>query len=138
MRYFALAALLLLAACGSDSTGPAEPAQISGDWRFTWTMSGSGFVCVSVGDFAIQQSGSEFSGVQEGLGVLDCQGADPMQYGGETIVGGELDGDDLSFRLGTISGPNSGTVTGSSMVGDATWTVQGLVLAGDFTAVRLD
>jgi hypothetical protein len=138
MRLFALAGLLTLAACGSDSTGPGEPAQVSGDWRFTWTMSGSGMVCVSVGDFAIQQSGSEFSGVQQGVGVMQCQGADPVEYVGETIINGELDGEDLSFRLGTISGPHDGTVTGSSIVGDATWTIQGLVLAGDFAAARLD
>jgi hypothetical protein len=134
--------LFALTGCGDSGTGPGDAAQIAGDWRFSWTMSeGDGFTCVTIVDFTIQQSGADFSGLQDGAGLTQCTDTEPQQFGGETIVGGEIDGDEISFGLGTFSGSNEGTVTGSSIVGEAVWTIDlggpPLVLSGDFTAVRL-
>lgn len=140
--------VLSLAAC-SDSTGPS--ITLAGTWRFTYNnMSGSMegvTVSCSVGslDFDITRSGSTFSGVQVGSARLTCVAlgeeiVDTL-VGGESMVNGQVSGNTMSFRLGSISGQNIGTVSGSSISGSAQWVFASgnttFTLSGEFTAVRL-
>lgn len=144
---------LLLAACGGDSaTGPGKTTQVAGTWRFTWTnmqanSNGVTLICTSTMDFKLTQSGVDFSGVQSGVGRMTCtvsgEGVvvdDPIS--GETLISGKLNGDKVTFRLGSIEGPHSGTVTGTSMSGNATWTSldeagSAVSLTGTWTAARM-
>ena len=146
----ALTLSLALAACGGDSSTGPQNANIAGTWRFSWTnMAGSvqgiPYSCnVSVADFVITQSGSGFSGVQQGNALMLCfvlgETTEDL-FGGETIVGGSVNGSQVSFRLGTLEGQHSGTTAGTSISGSAQWriVVEGVSVnfAGAFTAVRI-
>jgi hypothetical protein len=144
-----LAALLFAVAC-SESSGP-EDAQVDGTWRFSYnnmtgSLQGITVSCtVSTADFVITQTGSTFSGIQQGSARMTCaSGAQTVSDGlvsGETIVDGEVSGNTLSFRLGSISGPHNGRVSGGSMTGTCQWVFASgnttITLTGDFNAARL-
>ena len=136
---------LLLGCGGGDSTGPST-AEVGGSWRFSWSnLSGSGVSCNASGDFQLTQSGTTFSGVQYGTGTIIClAGGESLTdlIVGETLAAGQVNGSAVSFRIGSVQSTHSGTVSGGSMSGTATWTFDlgdGLVvnLAGQWTAVRL-
>lgn len=146
-----LFASTLLAACGSDSpTGPSD-AQIAGVWRITWSnltgsLEGTGVSCAWLANFNITQTGTTFSGVQTATGTLTCtaQGEGVVlseQIDAETIVSGTIDGNSVTFRLGSIPSNHTGTVSGTSMSGMASWTFQDLdfvlQLQGNWTAAKL-
>jgi hypothetical protein len=99
----------------------------------------------ATGDFQVNQSGATFSGVQVGTGTILClAGGETLSelIAGETLASGQISGNAISFRIGSVQSTHNGTVTGGSMSGTATWTFDlgdGLVvnLAGQWTAVRL-
>lgn len=93
-------------------------------------------------DFSITQTGGSFSGVQTGTGRLVCSTASEIVVdtfiSGETIVNGQITGSSLTFRLGSIDGAHSATVSGTSMTGNAHWLFEdGPTLSGQFTAVKM-
>ena len=153
MRRLSLALMLAaVAACGGgdSSSGPDTPS-IAGTWRFSYNNMSGAFQGIPVTcnaaalDFALSQSGNTFSGAQVGAGRLTCsaQGENILDelIGFETIVGGTINGSNVSFRLGTFTSQHIGTITGGSMTGTASWTLTdgniSLTLNGQFTAARL-
>lgn len=134
-----LAAMLVaLAGCGSDDgdgpTGPSEPenADVGGSWTYnasnmSGTLSGSTVSC-SIGGTAmtLNQTGTTFTGSTSG-GTLTCSGegqtvSEPLGSG--TVVNGSVDGDEISFDFDTSDWRHQGTVSGSSMNGTVTITLQ--------------
>lgn len=152
LRQLCMAAVLTLSVvgCGDSSTGPRQ-AQIGGEWRFlfqdmTGVLFGLVVVCeVGAADFVITQTGTSFSGIQVGQTTVACFVDGELASGGvidsETIVGGQIDGAIVTFRLGSLEGLHQATVTGSSMIGTAQWTLsqEGITvqLSGDFTAAKI-
>ena len=147
-RVLMLALLLPLFACGDDSTGPDE--NLEGTWRFSYAnMTGAtlgiNVTCsVNTVDFTLTRSGSTFSGIQQGSGRIVCNSAGQTtdsQVAGETIVNGQINGSTLTFRLGTIPGQHTGTMTGNSMTGTAQWIYTSgnltVTLNGQFTAAKI-
>ena len=149
----ATALVLLGAACssGSSSTGPAGDANIAGTWQFNWNslqgvISGVAITCTSILNFAITQTGTTFSGVQAlPNGNLTCNGGgQPLinaTIGSETIVAGQVSGNNVSFRLGSVNGNHSGTVSGTSMTGTGTRNIPQttggtLILTGEWNAAK--
>ena len=149
LRILSVCLLSFLAACG-DSTGPSN-ASLQGTWRFSYSNLTGAFqgATVTCGggpfDFSITQTGSTFSGVQVSSARVTCsvQGTTVVDelIASETIVNGQISGSNVTFRLGSLAGQHSGTVTGTSMTGNAQWVfVEGnttLTLNGNFSAAKL-
>lgn len=151
MRRLPFALLLAVAvACGDSSSGPDTPS-VAGTWRFSYSNMTGPFQGITVScnatalDFTLSQSGNTFSGAQVGAGRMTCsaQGEELIDgvIGSETIVNGTINGSNVSFRLGTFQSQHSGSISGGSMTGTATWTITDgnltLTLNGQFTAARL-
>ena len=90
--------------------------------RVSWPKLPAGvalITCVAVA--ALPVSYTTFSGVQTGSGRLTCTLAGQpyvdTPFAGETIVNGQISGSQITFRLGTLTGQNTATVTGTSMTG---------------------
>jgi hypothetical protein len=139
--------LSLLSACGGDSpTGP-KTADISGTWRITFTnMSGSGVTCgTSAIDYVISQNGDTFTGTSNSTYSLGC--TDGVSSQSETLTGaiitnGHLSGSSITFDLATSAAHQMGTISGNSVSGSATWTIDlgtsgSVVLRGQFGGARL-
>ncbi len=121
MRRF-LAVLLVLAACGKDTTGPSIP-NVAGAWTATWqNMSASGVTCQTGAiPVSINQTGATFSGAY-GTGTLTCNGTSASFTGG-TIANGNIQGNTVTFDLDTPDFHQSGTISGTAMSGTATWRI---------------
>lgn len=149
MRTVIVSALLLVAACG-ESAGPfpvVSHAQLGGSWRFDFTnmigtMDGELLTCSATNmNFAITQSHGTFAGVQVGDGHLFCTQAGETvadePVGGETIINGTVSRNNVTFRLGSVEGAHTATVSGSTMTGTARWIFENeLTLDGEFQAAR--
>lgn len=141
-------ALTLLAACGGDD-GPTSPkaVDLSGTWRITFTnLSGSGITCGTTGiDYVISQTGSTFTGSSPSTYRFTC--TDGVSTESETLTGavitnGQIDGSQVAFDLATSAAHQTGMVSGNSLTGSATWTLDlggagTVVLRGQFGGVRL-
>ena len=150
MRRICVLALTLVAAACSDSSGPGD-IEVDGTWRFSFnnlsgSLQGVTVSCdIADADFLITQSGTTFSGAQQGSARMTCvadgQRVSDGLVSGETIVDGQVAGNTVSFRLGTLPGPHDGTVTGGSMTGTCQWVIASgdpdLTLNGQFNAARL-
>jgi hypothetical protein len=150
LRRLAIAclALALLSACGG-SDGPTAPrtADLSGTWRVAFTnLSGSGITCSTSGiDYTISQNGGTFTGTSNSAWILSC--TDGVTSLSDTAVGavisnGHVSGTTIDFDLATSSAHQSGTVSGNSMTGTSTWTLDlgssgTLILRGQFGGVKL-
>jgi hypothetical protein len=152
MRPLAWLFLLLgFIACGSDGPTGAGSSTLNGSWRFTFTnMSGVvqevTVTCTATSiDFRLTQSGNSFSGIQVGTGRITCSAQGDViidePIDSETIVNGTINGANVSFRLGSVPGQHTGTRSGTSITGTATWefTEEGvtITLNGQFTAAKL-
>jgi hypothetical protein len=145
-----LAILLPLLACGDDDSSGPE-LNLDGSWRFTYnnitgSYLGIGVSCnVTTVDFTLTQTGDTFSGVQVGSGRLTCNSAGQTvldsPVSGETIVDGQLSGSEVTFRLGSIPGQNTATISGTSMIGTAQWILSNgnvaVTMNGQFTAAKM-
>lgn len=130
----AFSGAMLLAACGGgdDSNGPSTTG-LGGTWRFAWpamtgTVNGNALSCnVSGVTMVLVQTGATFSGTQSGSATMTCsangQQVISQAIGGETIVNGTISGANVAFELGSIPGPHTGTLAGTSMSGGATWSI---------------
>jgi hypothetical protein len=150
LRRLGLACLTLglLSACGG-SDGPTSPrtVDLSGTWRVAFTnLSGSGITCSTTGiDYLITQSGSTFTGTSNSVWILSC--TDGITSVSDTAMGalisnGHVSGSTIDFDLATSSAHQTGTVSGNSMTGTSTWTVDlgssgTLILRGQFGGVKL-
>jgi hypothetical protein len=134
-------ALVVLLACGKDSTGPVS---ISGTWMANWSNVAGGGVSCSMGSITLSltQSGGTFTGAY-GSGTLTCSGPGGTASGsftGGTVSSGTVQGNTVAFNLDTPDYHQAGTVSGNSMSGTATWRIDtgsGVVtLTGTWSATR--
>ena len=156
MKRLVMLALLLfvplsLTACSDDDDPSGLESNLNGTWRFSYNnmtgaVLGLTVACnVTAVDFNLTTSGTTFSGVQTGTGRLTCTLAGQpyvdTPFAGETIVNGQISGSQITFRLGTLTGQNTATVTGTSMTGTAQFIVtqgnQSVTLNGQFTAAKI-
>jgi hypothetical protein len=143
-RLFGLFCLVAGIACGSDSTAPSGPPDISGQWTVTLNISNSQLSasCSAQGVVInFTQTGSSFSGVAaSGSQTCSVLGtANTSSLAGTSWTGGQINGTSVSFNsaggctiIGTVSGspPNrmSGTLncpvalSGASYVFTGTWS----------------
>ena len=126
LRLLGILCLAAGIACGSDSTGPSGPPDISGQWTVTLNISNSQLSasCSAQGVVInFTQTGSSFSGVaasgSQTCSVLGTVNTSSLV--GTSWTGGQINGSSVSFNsaggcsiIGSVSGnpPNrmSGTV----------------------------
>ena len=136
-------ALTLPACSGDDLSGPVAPT-VDGQWSYSASnISGSGVACdVSNMTMQLAQSGTTFSGVSAG-GILTCRAGGQSEsgaFGGDIVANGRIDGNSVSWDLGTSDVHHTGTISGNSMSGQVTIRLDvgggDVVLAGNWSAVR--
>lgn len=114
MRYITvLLGSILMVACGGDSTGPANDANVAGQWSFGETLSAPSFSLSYVGTGTVQlsQSGSQFSGTADEQVVVSGPNGSVNASGSGTISGGQINGNSVSFQASTCD--YSGTASGN-------------------------
>ena len=118
---------ITLAACGDDDgTGPSS-ANVEGTWSASLSnLSGGGVSCSSTIpiDVTLTQTGNTFSGSYDG-GELTCTGSAgtfSTPVGSGTVINGQVSGNNISFDLDTPDFHHTGSVSGTSMSGTASWT----------------
>ena len=124
-----LGLLVWILACGGDDdgTGPGF-ASVNGSWSLSITnMTGGGAQCSTTSpiQLTLQQSTTTFSGTYGGGGILTCTapiGSFSAAAGSGSVINGQISGNQVSFDIGSENFHHSGTVTGSTMAGTATWT----------------
>ena len=138
---------VVLGACGDgDGTGP-NPVDIAGTWSLAWTnMSGSGIRCqTSAIEYQIVQNGTTFTGNSNSTYTLSCtDGITTLTdtLTGAIITNGRITGNTVSFDLASSAAHQSGTVSGDTMSGTATWTLDlgtsgTIILRGPFAGHRV-
>lgn len=137
---------VLLSACGGDGgSGPSEPANIAGSWRFEAhdiTMPGAAEVCGMTGSLVFEQTGETLSG-EYTIDRIMCTGPG----GGTTegpfigpIVSGSVSGNKVHFHFDTEDLDQHGTVSGDRMTGTCTWSGDGdgwMTMTGKWSAQRM-
>jgi hypothetical protein len=145
-----LGVLISLLACSGEDGGtdPGSFANVNGSWSLSITnMTGGGGSCSTSSpiQLTLNQSTTTFTGTYGGGGVLSCTapfGSFSAATGSGSVVNGQVDGSEVSFDLGTANFHHSGTASGSSMSGTATWTFEsggaGTLgeLSGSWTATK--
>ena len=135
--------LSLAAGCGSDSTAPQ--LNLTGSWTYSASnLSVIGVTCAITGvSMTLTATGNTFTGSVAPGGVLTCTspaGADTASLGGDVIINGAVNGNSISFDIGTPDFHNAGTLSGNSMSGTVTvHDVENgvpLTLTGTFSAVK--
>ena len=141
-----LVGVLLLTACGGDTTGPYN-ANVGGTWLASFSnFSGSGITCNATGiSIQVSQSGSTFSGTYTG-GTFTCvgPGGSVIVAGGSgTIINGVVTRNSVSFDADTPDSHFTGSVAagGTSMSGSGTDWIdigggQTVVLSGSWGAAK--
>ncbi len=146
----AAAIMFVIVGCGSDSTtGPSEQnAQIGGLWgRYgTGPLSEGDVRCFITGmALSLNQTGATFTGSANG-GNIRCTVAgatvmdDPL--GNQVVVNGTVSGNNLSFDIETPAWHHIGSVSGNSMSGTVTLTIDlggttgSVDLRCDWSAIR--
>jgi hypothetical protein len=137
----------ILACGGDDGTGPGFE-NVTGSWNLSITnMTGGGATCSTSSPVQIsfQQNTTTLSGSFSGGGLLNCTapfGSFSAPISSGSVVNGQINGNQVSFDLGSAAFHQEGTVTGSSMGGTATWGFQSGsastlgTLTGSWTATR--
>jgi hypothetical protein len=146
MRMFSAVMLFLMAACGDDDGSGPGSIDVTGTWSASVSnMSGSGVSCTSSSptQLALAQTGATFSGSYDG-GAVDCSGpggtlSSPLGSG--SVTNGQLNGNAVSFDLGTPDLHHTGTASATSMSGTAVWRVEygtlgTLTLNGNWVAAK--
>ncbi len=132
------ALLLLLAACGGNSTAPAPT--MSGTWITTWPhMTDGTNVCSVTATLRLAQSGATFSGTYSvAPGVAKCNGVSTDSVGGTgTIINGTVAGTTITFDVDEAPFHQTGTFDATSASGEALWSSGGVVvLSGPWSATR--
>jgi len=137
----------LATACGSDNPAGPSIANVAGTWRITFTnMSGSGVTCSTTAiDYVITQSGATFTGTSSSTYTFTCtDGVNTISQSvtGGIITNGQITGTSISFDLATNAAHQTGTLSGNSISGTSTWTLDlgssgTVVLIGQFGGLRL-
>lgn len=139
-----LLALVALAACGGDSTGP-QVVDVQGIWNYSNNFSSGavGYSCSTSGTVSITQNGSNFTGTADATSGLctDSFGDQFDDTGVSSVSGGQVNGSNVSFQTdgcqfnGTVSGDPANAMTGTET---CTLAVGGTnyVFTGPFQASR--
>jgi hypothetical protein len=99
VRLLLLAGMVLLVACGDDSSGPDDGVDIEGTWTWSAEISNVEFelTCDASGDAIIEQSGSQFTG-QIVNGTGSCSGPGGSQpFDPNGAIGGVIDDDNVEL-----------------------------------------
>jgi hypothetical protein len=128
-RLLVLTPLVWLLACGDDDngTGPGS-GNVTGTWTFSITSMTAGDATCSTSSplqITLQQNTTTLSGSFNGAGVLTCTasfGSFSAPISAGSVANGQIEGNQISFDLGSAAFHQEGTVTGSFMSGSATWT----------------
>ena len=141
-RMLIVAAVLILAGCGKDSSGPSIP-NLAGNWTYnTSNLTGAGLSCLSTGTTMVltHSSSTAFTGTYSD-GTLTCtSGGTPESFaiGNGTIVSGTVGQTAVAFDMDTQDWHNTGNVSGRSMSGTVHVVfsdgVTTFVLNGNFSA----
>lgn len=133
-----------LAACGSDSSAPGTPADVSGSWKIGWTISNSSIQmsCRGSGTLVLNQGTSPMAGyLSAGASCTTPHGSTSGVENG-SVSGGSVNGQFVSFAYAGGC-QYSGVATGSpasKMKGtlDCTATLSGKSyrFTGTWTATR--
>jgi hypothetical protein len=136
--------IIALSACSADSTGPSVP-QVSGQWAYNASnLAGGGLSCsISGVRLILTQVRNTFSGSTNG-GNLNCvAGAVTLVHSAianDVIANGQINGNSVSFDIGTSDLHNTGTLSGNSLSGQLSARINTgssiLTLIGNFSAVR--
>lgn len=138
---------VVLGACGDGGGTSPSPANIEGTWSLAWTdMSGAGIACSTTPIvYQITQNTTTFTGNSTSTYIISCtDGVTTVEdtLTGAIITNGRINGNSISFDLATSAAHQTGTVTGNTMSGTATWTLDlgssgTVVLSGSFAGNRL-
>jgi hypothetical protein len=122
----ALTAIIVVACGGDNGTGPG-PANVGGSWSASVAnLAGDGATCSTVTPIQVtlSQTQSTVTGSYTG-GILTC--TTPGKSFSTTlssgaVSNGELNGNNITFDLGSPDFHHTGTVEGTLMSGRAEWT----------------
>jgi autotransporter translocation and assembly factor TamB len=125
MRAVFVLVLLSVASCGGDGPTAVDPSTLNGTWSASFTnLSGVGISCHSSSvTTTITTSGNTFTGTY-GSGTMTCAAGGQSQSGqfpSGAVVNGTINGNAVAFDLDTPDQHQTGTVSGNSMSGTATW-----------------
>lgn len=90
---------LALAGCGDDAP-TAPPPDISGAWRYSQVVQGSGTTCGDGGQITIAQSGARLSGALSGRGGCENASVAVDYFRQDAISGGQIAGTAVAFDAG--------------------------------------
>ena len=137
-----LATLIAAAGCSEDSSGPN--INLTGSWTYTATnISGSGVSCnVSTSSMTLTQTGNTFTGSATGQIACVAGGQSVSNPFQGQITNGTITGNAVQFELSTADARHIGTVSGNSMSGTLTLSLNvgapigTVVLTGNWSAVK--
>jgi hypothetical protein len=146
IRRFVVGLLALTAAaCSGDASGPQIP-QLSGQWTYNASnITGGGISCNMFGvSFNLTQSGTTFTGTTLG-GSVSCSapgaGTFNESLGNDVIANGTINGNAITFDIGTPDIHHTGSISGSSMSGVVVFKLNDgqttTTLTGNFSAVKM-
>lgn len=113
-------AVLLLAACGDDGTGPSG-ASLTGSWTFSQNFSNQqvAISCQNNGSAILSHTGNNLSGSTTSTGSCSGPGGVIDNSGTATISGGQVNGAQVTFQAagcnytGTVSGSPPNRINGT-------------------------
>ena len=141
MKWILMFAFVVVGACAGDTrSGPAAIPNVTGVWNINWSnLNATNVSCFATGGrITLAQSGTTFSGAYSSA-LVQCNGT-ALGTASGVVVNGYLIGNVIAFDMDTPDLHQSGTVTGSSMIGSATWRIEGngtiYLLTGTWAAAR--
>ncbi|HET8648877.1 MAG TPA: hypothetical protein VFL95_02460 [Gemmatimonadales bacterium] len=136
----AVSLLILLAACGGDSTGPSK-STVAGTWTFAITsLSGGGLTCSGTGmTMTLAMTGDNLFSGSHTEGTITCSAggeSDTERFASGPILNGTLNGTQVAFDMDDASFHFTGTLNtrDKTMAGTTTAVVESATLTGNWTA----
>lgn len=129
MRHVILSALAAVGAISGCAASTGPKVNVGGTWKYeAQNLTEGGTVTCTVTDMTLSltQTSSTFAGTYSGANA-DCTFtsthlAFPLSSSG-TIVDGRINGDQVSFDMGDHLWSQTGSISGNSMSGNATITI---------------
>ena len=151
LRGVQVGALVLALGCSGEAVPP--PANLSGQWGFTFNgTNDAGAACSSSMVITISQTDQTFVGFQRGAGTVSCSGiaaalastnaSNPTEIDNEMISSGVVSHTEVAFATATLTTTNSGTVVSDGhLSGTTIWQVPvkprgTITVTGTWTATR--
>jgi hypothetical protein len=151
MRHVILSALAAVGAISGCAASTGPKVSVGGTWKYeAQNLAEGGTVTCAVTNMTLTltQTGSTFAGTYSGANA-DCMFASThlafaLSSSG-TIVDGRIDGDQVSFDMGDHLWSQTGAISGNSMNGNATITLNSgidtlgssvITVSGQWAAVK--